>query len=1497
MTSGHDSSLEKLFESAASLVQSSSSEAYMPDDAKLKLYGLYKRCTTGRVSESDSPEPAMWNIVANRKRNAWRECDDLDLGEAMERYVQTVSELDNETGLNCSKLWNDHLSKIEGRKSEGPKETEMIDTIAVTPNTKTQQQALLAAPPAKQSLFQKLTGIKPFVPRGELDITYSDLSHALLQCIKPSIPFLEAPMRATIRLEEEISQAWNEYTSSQSEVLTGLSVRSLLDLYLSSKSYPKGSEVIIVPPIGIEGMMDVIQYHEYGLKIVPVDIDDYENGGPVIHVDIDRVKQKMNRNTVAVLIVHPFGLVCMNEEEMRTLRHAVDEYDVNSNIEIWEDCAECFTGNYGYRGSKHANVLFFSFGIIKTATALGGGICVLNERLGKSVKATSEKMKRIHHMRHGQQTGREYFIKICKVFLLHIFSRNSSLLGVMLWILALFRVDYDEIITSAVKGFPAQHMKSCAEATAKQLNEQKRARASKLFQRLRKRPCPALLSLLHRRLRGLEVTSKTVTKRVERCTKMTELLQEYLPSVELPRGSDGSQHLYWLFPFITSDPDGICRAMKEFGYDVPRGTSQLACVTNFLVDSDEYINSCPNTLRMMKHILYLPIASRDMSESDMRRIVTKLRLCSRMSNGSRGENRIPKSNGSRGYPLSICVLLIAATRIILDARSIQMLPLSSSISCLARIFRRQLLPVAFGIICLICIALHLLRMTMGGYYMNCSKAFSKYNSIMSKPSMKQEDFNEKVSALDDSGASVIDDTQLHSQNYDLKKHHALELPLSKSGGNADGNQALLAGATGFIGSLLLRELLLYRERLSIEGGVVLICRSKRNMTAQQRVDDLLSKEMFSFLNQEDKETLVTVIEGDLSCPSLGMSDDDYHRVCNELNITHIINSAACVNFTEPLQSAAESNITSALQLQALAKSIKIKRAKYVYLSTAFVHGSKTGSTASPLPENLFDFGKYDPKVLYESMMDTQSCASAAMHDLGFPNTYTFSKSICEHLLMRDKGVRTIIIRPCIVGPAVQVPYEGWAGDKPSTIVAGACLYLKNPYNLWSFRRERAAVIPVDVVCRFILAKAFNEPSDEQSSSSDDDGTASTDSTKSTMESYHSSEQSYFFAKDTSSSREDTLQHPGQRQNEAMHEEGHIYTAAWNSLSPASTGFQWYGFACAVVQLGSARGHVEKTVAYFVLLVSFKIFLAIDLTLETFRKMHSILVHWPLLSIEFICRNLGLKPKCLRDFDKLRPFLDLPLLFFPFTSATFQFDSGLQAPTQFNAERYMFSCVLAAEKFVASLNQRNAIKHIGKERKSPSLSVQNSGYLTVAGKMSAEPLSDLLWCMMQPCGNYAIRLGGWVVIKLLRAVTTEVTVDVESFMHVARAVEESQALNAHKDGIESKTFVILAPTHRSFLDFMILSFVSFALPETGLAIPRIAAADDFSRLPVLGSLAKMAGAFFLRRGKGVADPALRAQVHSLKERHSDANPTCIEVFLEGRRSRDRRFVSPKTGFLR
>eukprot|EP00557_Chaetoceros_sp_GSL56_P005710 CAMPEP_0176499892 /NCGR_PEP_ID=MMETSP0200_2-20121128/13204_1 /TAXON_ID=947934 /ORGANISM="Chaetoceros sp., Strain GSL56" /LENGTH=2329 /DNA_ID=CAMNT_0017898411 /DNA_START=71 /DNA_END=7060 /DNA_ORIENTATION=- len=1459
MNDGNGSTIKPVFEATAALVQSSSSsDEYVPEDIKLQLYGLYKRCTEGKACESTCPEPAMWNIVGIRKRNAWKRYNSLDLDAAMKRYVEIVSEFQNSTGYECKRLYEHFLENSEAIESSDAGNESPAHDISNRPNNVFETHNRRSP-----GLVEKVTGIKPFIARGELDISCSDLFYALRQCLKPRLSFLEAPKREIVRLEEEISNEWRSHHFAEATVVTGLSVRSLVDLYLLSKSYPSGSEVVIVPPIGIEGMMDVIQYH--GLKIIPVDIGDYESK-PIIHVDIEKVKSKLSAKTVAVLVVHPFGLICMDDSEMKSLRRVIDDHDSEIKTEIWEDCAECYGARKGYTGSKYANIHFFSFGMIKTATALGGGICVINECFGESTKLLGDTMKRIQHTMHGQQTRQEYIVKILKAFALQLFSKCPTMLGILVYLLGLLHINYDHIVTSSVKGFPTQ-----CDNTA--LSKTKLQRAHKLVKRLRKSPSPALLSLLYRRLRKSEATSKMIERRKERCEKMYSFLKQKIPTMEFPDGNDSCNHLYWLCPFLVNNPIDTCRSMSALGYDVPSGTSQLGSVTKFIWESNEYSDSCPNTEQMMAQILYLPTSSKDMIDSEMWHLATTLKENMDPS-AEKDSNRVYMR---KDYLFLFRILLMA---LLLDMMTFRSVSLRNTTFMFCRFICYQLLPIVLSAFVAIFIFLHFIRIYLGDFYIRCSNTFSKYNSIMSQRDNFENEISILQKSLQGSGATIADGTRVHQQAFDLNKHKILRITVNEQVEKRK-NKVLLTGATGFIGSLLLRELLLHRQELGIEGGIVLIIRAKRGQSATERANALLSKNMFSFLSDHQKQQLISAIEGDVSVKQLGLSAKDYQALTHEEHITHVINCAACVNFVEPLHRAAESNITSALHLQTFAKNVKRVKSKYVYISTAFVHGNLTGSSTSPLQTNLFNFGKYDPLDLYLSMMDSQSYAST---DLGFPNTYTFSKSVCEHLLLRDKSIGTIIIRPCIVGPAVQEPFEGWAGDKPSTLVAGACLYLKNPYNIWSFRKEQAAVIPVDVVCRYIISKAFEDckyTNDDAAFDGASMDCVSLSTSKSAEESEHSSEQSYVFPKDILARNGSSLE----QRTEHSNEDGRIYTAAWDYSSPPS--FQWYTFACSIVQLGSANGHIEKIIAYFVLLISFKLFLAIELTFEGFRSIHQLLVHRPLGCIKTACRYLGFKSAVIRNIERVEPFLDLPLLFFPFTTATFHFESDLKAPSQFNSERYMFSCVLAAEKFVLDHDRKNA------PRSHEAPHTEWNSVKCVAGKRCKMPCSDYLWCMLQPRGNYAIRLVGFFVIKLLRSITTEVTLDLDSFMRAVQAVHECGSKTDIKGDIDSQTYIILAPTHRSYLDFILISYVAFAYPEIGISIPNIAAADDFARVPVLGLLTEMAGAFFVKRGKGVIDPKLDEKVLSLKQTVNN----CIEVFLEGRRSRDRRFLEPKTGFLR
>ncbi len=103
-------------------------------------------------------------------------------------------------------------------------------------------------------------------------------------------------------------------------------------------------------------------------------------------------------------------------------------------------------------------------------------------------------------------------------------------------------------------------------------------------------------------------------------------------------------------------------------------------------------------------------------------------------------------------------------------------------------------------------------------------------------------------------------------------------------------------------------------------------------------------------------------------------------------------------------------------------------------------------------------------------------------------------------------------------------------------------------------------------------------------------------------------------------------------------------------------------------------------------------------------------------------------------------------------------------------------------------------------------------------------------------------------------------------------------------------VILLPSHKSHIDYLILSYVFM---QENLSLPLIAAGDNLSFFP-LGAVFRRGGAFFIRRsfkGDALYSAVVDAYIRRLvRDGHS------IEFFLEGGRSRNGKLLPPKFGLL-
>jgi len=84
--------------------------------------------------------------------------------------------------------------------------------------------------------------------------------------------------------------------------------------------------------------------------------------------------------------------------------------------------------------------------------------------------------------------------------------------------------------------------------------------------------------------------------------------------------------------------------------------------------------------------------------------------------------------------------------------------------------------------------------------------------------------------------------------------------------------------------------------------------------------------------------------------------------------------------------------------------------------------------------------------------------------LGWPNTYTFTKSLAESLIAKHgAGLPIAIVRPSIVETSVEKPFRGW-NEGINTSASLSYLLGTAFRQLPSNERKRLDIIPVDAVC-------------------------------------------------------------------------------------------------------------------------------------------------------------------------------------------------------------------------------------------------------------------------------------------------------------------------------------------------------------------------------------------------------------------------------------------------
>jgi thioester reductase-like protein/1-acyl-sn-glycerol-3-phosphate acyltransferase len=614
------------------------------------------------------------------------------------------------------------------------------------------------------------------------------------------------------------------------------------------------------------------------------------------------------------------------------------------------------------------------------------------------------------------------------------------------------------------------------------------------------------------------------------------------------------------------------------------------------------------------------------------------------------------------------------------------------------------------------------------------------------------------------------------------------------------HHVLLTGVTGFVGKVVLWQLLTRREELGIAKVSVLV-RSKSGSSrggkgkdaaakkkpagqspAERFANKVANSEIFRSLPDGWRD-LVQVVNADLEQADLGMAPSD--RQSLQTSVTHILHCAASVEFDLPIASALGANVEAALHVLELARSCT-KLVGMVSVSTAYVSAWRTG----PITETLGHLPR-PADELRQAILDGSRSEADLLAESGHPNTYTYTKCVAEHLLSARRGnVPLIIVRPSIISAAYATPHPGWID---STAAFAGCLIFTGLglIKAWEANPNvRLDVVPVDVVAERVISAGFGSE----------------------------------------------LPAPGQPTPIRLAAMG-LQMAMRADYATGSTARFFEERPGAKAAPGVFIGGVQHG------------FLLQDLLRRALPVK--------LARTYFSLRGKPAQARQIEKLDSRVQQLNAAFRYFIHHSFDFRPSQPVSLPG-FSAPRYM------------DIVNRGMYKH---------LLGHDETELPLAGAGHDDGQNDLRWAFKRPVANPVLRALGVALRKGLRRCTTSVTFDRKSFERAVAAVPPGHRL-------------VLAPSHRSYFDFLLSCYICFQHPELGIPLPRIAAAEEFSRLPVVSRILSRAGAFYVRRGVGKAVPELGQELGRIvKEAGS------LMFFIEGQRSRGRRVLAPKRGLLR
>ncbi|MBW2462854.1 MAG: SDR family oxidoreductase [Deltaproteobacteria bacterium] len=295
-----------------------------------------------------------------------------------------------------------------------------------------------------------------------------------------------------------------------------------------------------------------------------------------------------------------------------------------------------------------------------------------------------------------------------------------------------------------------------------------------------------------------------------------------------------------------------------------------------------------------------------------------------------------------------------------------------------------------------------------------------------------------------------------------------------------GKHLLVTGVTGFLGKIWLTMLL---EHVPDVGRVTVLIRSNRKGSAVERfwqfaerspalrpLRKKLGRERFhAFLEEK-----VEILEGDCGQPLCGLDEQTLGGLAETLDA--VVHFAGLTDFEPDPLLGLLTNTFGGENAADVAARAKVPR--FLHISTAFVAGNVSGHIEESIEAGLSPNGtRFDPNAVanellaelrgLETKRERIDRANEKAIELGWPNIYTLTKGLSEHLHALRDDIDLVLVRPAIVESARNYPFAGW---NEGINTSGPLVWLLSSWfrSFPANPKNHFDVVPVDTVARGAL---------------------------------------------------------------------------------------------------------------------------------------------------------------------------------------------------------------------------------------------------------------------------------------------------------------------------------------------------------------------------------------------------------------------------------------------